>query len=74
MRLLLSTLLIGFASCNTFYPTHLSTNTLTVKAISPSENGLCIYYLKGNGVKGKVSLVDSNGKYLIGDNLTLNKQ
>lgn len=74
MKLLLSILLTGLYSCNTFYPTHLSTNVLRVKAISPSENGLCIYYLKGDGVKGKVSLVDSNGKYLIGDNLTLNKQ
>jgi len=74
MKPLLYILLIGLSSCGVVYPTHTSTKSLTVKAISPSENGLCIYYLKGNGVKGKVSVVDSNNKYSIGDNFTLNKQ
>lgn len=73
MKPLLYILLIGLSSCGVVYPTHTSTKSLTVKAISPSENGLCIYYLKGNGVKGKVSVVDSNNKYSIGDNFILNK-
>ena len=74
MKQLLYTLILGLTSCGVIYPTHVSTKSLTVKAISPSENGLCIYYLKGNGMKGKVYVVDSNNKYSIGDNFLINKK
>ena len=70
MRYLLI-LSIGIASCG-FYPMKKTeTRTMYVRRISPGENGLCIYGIKPNGMKGKLRLVDSNNKYQLGDKFVL---
>ena len=57
------------ASC---YPmTKTTTRTLYIKRISPQENGLCIYKVKPNGMRGNLKLVDSNSKYQLGDKFVL---
>jgi hypothetical protein len=61
-------------SCGTFYPTNVTVPMyFKVKCVSPGENGLCVYYLKGETVKGRITMVDSNNKYQLGDQFLLTK-
>ncbi len=62
-------LLLGLASCIPMTKT--TTRTLYVRRVSPGENGLCIYAIKPNGMRGKVKLIDSNNKYQLGDKFVL---
>ena len=61
-------------SCKGFYPMTISTPSyFTVKCVSPGSNGLTIYYLKSENIKGKLMMVDSNDKFQIGDRFKLFK-
>jgi hypothetical protein len=44
-----------------------------VKCVSPGDNGLSTYYLKGiesSNLKGTIVLIDTNDKYKLGDTFT----
>ena len=44
-----------------------------VKCVSPGDNGLSTYYLKGaesSNLKGTIILIDTNDKYKLGDTFT----
>lgn len=75
LLLILSTCLLS--SCWIAYPFgHCKTSSLKVEVIcvSPSNNGLCIYSLKGlkgSGLKGRFYVVDSNDKYVLGTRFKL---
>lgn len=61
-------------SCKGFYPLSVSTPCyFDVRCVSPGSNGLSIYYLKSDNIKGKLMMVDSNDKYQIGDQFKLFK-
>jgi hypothetical protein len=47
------------------------TRSMSVKWVSPGENGLCTYCIKPEGMRGRIKLVDSNNKYHIGENFIL---
>lgn len=75
LLLILATCLLS--SCWTAYPFgHCKTTSLKVEVVcvAPSNNGLCIYSLKGlkdGGLKGRFYIVDSNDKYLLGTRFKL---
>lgn len=64
-------------SCWTAHPLRChKTTSLKVEVIcvSPGENDMCIYSLKGikgSGLKGRFYIIDSNNKYVLGTRFKL---
>jgi hypothetical protein len=66
---ILIVIIISFASCATHKNT-MKCPTVEVISVSPGENGLCHYRLKGvpsSNLKGTIILIDDNDKYKLGD-------
>jgi len=62
-------ILISFVSCVTHKNT-MKCPTVEVICVSPGDNGLCHYRLKGtpsSNLKGTIILIDDNDKYKLGD-------
>ncbi len=65
-------LLTGLASCATHKKAS-GCPMVEVKCVSPGENGLSAYYLRGtpsSNLKGTIILIDTNDKYKLGDTFT----
>ncbi len=65
--------LVIISSCGFIPMTKTQNQVMSVKWVSPGENGLCTYCIKPDGMKGRIKLVDSNNKYHLGEKFILAK-